>query len=300
MLYKLGKSPARPHAGLKLRDYIQPHLLPPVPENFGHETLVPEWGMLGNGPGPGNPSTAPNGVGDCAIAGPYHAELLWCAEGKKKVSVDTACVLAAYSEITGYDPAKYDPKTGQNPTDQGSDVQKVSEFWRTTGLKDAAGAVHKIDAFMSIEPGNLQQLYYALYLFDGVGIGIEFPAEYMSAFAANQVWGAVDNPTIEGGHYVLGLGRRNGMINLVTWGRTQLMTPAGYRQFNDESFVYLTEEKLINGKDIDGFDMEQLLGDMRDLADESTYDQPPTEPIPVCVLDEDLHEEESEVDDESR
>jgi hypothetical protein len=78
LLYKLGKSPARPHEGLKLRDYIQPHRLPPVPENFGHETLVGDWGMLGNGPGPGNPSTAPNGVGDCAIAAPFHGDVVVC------------------------------------------------------------------------------------------------------------------------------------------------------------------------------------------------------------------------------
>ena len=217
---------------------------------------------------------------------------MWCAEGKKKVNVDTACTLAAYSAITGYDPKQYDPRTGENPTDQGSDVQKVAEYWRTTGLTDAAGAVHKIDAFMSIEPGNLEQLYYALYLFDGVLIGIEFPAEYMSAFAAHQAWGAVKDPSIEGGHAILGVGRRGGNINVITWGRTQLMTPAGYQQFNDETFVFLDEEKLINGRDIDGFDVQQLLADMTDLADESSYDQPPTEPIPVCFPDEDLPEEE--------
>lgn len=256
--YRLGKQPARPHVGLKLSDYITPHKLPPPPEEFGHESLIPNWGMLGN-----------DQVGDCAIAGPFHALMLWNAEGKKPIHVDTPCTLRAYSAITGYDPT--------NPsTDQGSNVQEVSEYWRTKGLRDAKGKVHRIDAFLALEPKNIEQLWQALYLFDGVGIGIDCPEEYQEAFANGQVWDELSDPHIAGGHYILGVGKRNGMINVVTWGRTQLMTAAGYEQFNDETFIYLDEEKLINGKDIDGFDLAQLVADMADLAGELT------EPFPVC------------------
>lgn len=279
--YRLGKLPAQPHEGLKLSDYLRPSKLPPVPENFGHETLVKDWGMLGNGPGRDNPPTAPFGAGDCAIAGPFHALQLWCAEGQKPVHADAVSTLAAYSAITGYDPKDYNQFTEDNPTDQGSDVQKVAEYWRTTGLKDADGTVHKIDAYMALEPKNLEQLWYALYLFDGVGIGIECPAEYQQAFNAGQVWDAIPHPTIDGGHLVTGVGRRGGLINLVTWGKTQLMTGAGYTQFSDEAYVYLDSEKLINSKDVNGFDKDQLIADMADLADASTYD-PPTQPLPAC------------------
>lgn len=266
LMYRLGKAPARPHYGLKLRDYITPSALPTPPENFGHEGLVPDWKMLGN-----------DQVGDCAIAGPFHAEMLWCAMGKKPVRVDTDCTLKEYSAITGYDPAAYDPYLQTNPTDGGSNVQDVAEYWRTKGLRDADGRVHKIDCYLSLEPGNLEQLYHAMYLFNAVGIGIECPEEYQEAFAKGQVWDVLPDPHVVGGHYILGVGRRAAHINVVTWGKTQLMTAEGYQQFNDETFVYLSEEMLIGKRDIDGFNLDQLIADMADLANDA-----PTQPMPIC------------------
>lgn len=266
--YRLGKKPARPDAvKLRLRDYIHPSRLPTPPENFGHENLVGDWQMLGN-----------SDYGDCAIAGPFHALMLWNAMANKKINVDTDCTLKAYSAITGFDPK--DPST-----DQGADVQEVSEYWRTKGLVDADGNTHKIDCYLALEPGNVEELYQATYLFKAVGIGIKCPAEYQQAFARGQVWDRVKRPHIEGGHYILGVGSRAGLINTVTWGRTQLMTPAGYEQFNDETFVYLDEEMLINGTDIDGFNLRQLINDMKDLAEETVPEIAPAdcESLPVLA-----------------
>lgn len=248
MTYKLGKKPAREGAvKLQLSDYLDLSKLPTPPANFGREHMLPhwpDWKMLGN-----------DTVGDCAIAGPFHALMLWNAEAGKTINVDDACTLREYSAITGYDPK--DPST-----DQGSDVQQVAEYWRTTGLTDDDGGVHKIDAYVALQPGNIAQLWAALYLFDGVGIGLSFPAEWQTATQNNELWDKVRNPNIEGGHYVLGVGRRSGYINLVTWGQQQLMTEAGYQEFNDETIVYLDEDKLINGKDINGFDLATLKADL--------------------------------------
>lgn len=269
--FKLGKQAALPHDGLKLRDYLATSALPPVPDNYGHEMLVPSWGMMGN-----------DTVGNCAAsAGPFHAEMLWCAMAKKSVNFNAANAIAEYSEIAGYNPK--DPST-----DQGADVQKVAEFWRTTGMKDADGNRHKIDCYLSLEPGNLTQLYQAMWLFGCVGIGIDFPAEYMQAFNRGQIWDKIDSPHIEGGHYILGVGRRAGFINTVTWGRTQLMTPAAYQQFNDETFVYLNEEMLIKGQSIDGFNVDQLMADLADIESEAP-EQPQnkecnTLPLPLTFV----------------
>jgi len=266
-MYRLGKLPAQDTVKLSLGDYLLPSLLPPLPSgDFGHQSLVTTWGMLGNGFDPHNPPYAPNGVGDCAIAGPYHAQQLWTAEGKRQFSVDTDCVLRTYAEVTGYDPAQYDPATDNNPTDQGSNCQDVAQYWRTTGLTDAAGNVHKIDSYVAIEPGNWQELLYALYLFDGVGIGVNLPSQWMKATGAGEPWDAVDEPDIEGGHFILGVGYVDGCLNVVTWGQQQLVTRAGYEQFNDETWIYLSKDKLVNGKTLDGFDIHQLIADMKILA----------------------------------
>jgi len=243
---KLGKKPARPGAvKLQLSDYLDTSALPTLPDKFGRENLVPHWGMLGN-----------DTVGDCAIAGPYHETMLWNAEANRRIDVSDAVVLQTYSDVTGYNPA--DPST-----DQGTDVSVMAAYRRNHGIVDANGKVHKIGAYVSLTPGDLTELWYALYLFDGIGIGVKFPQEWMAAFRYGSPWGAVQNPTIEGGHYVSGVGKHNGgMLGVVTWGKVQWMTPGGYQQFNDETYAYLTEEKLINGKDDHGLNLSKLRDDL--------------------------------------
>lgn len=268
--FKLGKLPAAPElCKLRLSDYFDHTALPTPPENFGHETLVTSWGMLGNGQAPDNPKYAPNGAGNCGIAGPYHALTLWNLEAGKHVPIDTETVLKAYSEIAGYDPKQYDPDTDYNPTDNGSNVNQVAAFWSKHGLPDSSGAVHKVSAYLALDPGDIDQLWQALYLFDGVGIGIAMPEEWQLATQLGQVWDVLDDPTIAGGHYVLGVGRRGGNLNIITWGQTQLMTPAAYQAANDETLVYFSEEKLLNGKSIDGFDRAALIKDLQTLAKDS-------------------------------
>lgn len=265
---KLGKNPARHTAKLSLRDYLTMDKLPTPPDNYGHETLVADWQMLGN-----------DQVGDCAVAGPYHAIMLWNAEAQKAVNVNTDTAVKTYSAISGYDPA-----TGAN--DNGCNVEDVAEYWRTQGLTDADGNVHKIDAYVALEPRNVEELWVATYLFDGVGIGVELPQEWMEAFQAGQAWDAISTPTVEGGHYILGVGRRAGMLNVVTWGKTQLMTAAGYEEFNDEAFAYFSSEKLINGVDIDGFNRDQLLADLKDLEGEALTTVPTPEVPQINEVEE--------------
>jgi hypothetical protein len=269
LLGKLPPVPDKPK--LRLADYVKISDLPPVPEEFGHESLVKSWGMLGNGfDPPNNPAYAPNGVGDCAIAGPYHSLQLWSSEAGRAFNVTTERVLETYGEVTYYDPKKYDPFTGGNPTDQGTNVQDMAEYWRNSGFADCDGRIHKIDAYLALEPGDIDQLWQAMYLFDGVGIGIQCPKAWQAAFQNHQVWDAIAevNPgDIAGGHYVTGVSRRGGNIGLVTWGQVQMMTPAGYSQFCDEAFVYYSEDRFnAKGVDINGFDKAQLMDDMMELA----------------------------------
>lgn len=268
--FKLGKLPARPElCKLQLRDYLDHAALPAPPDNFGHETLVTTWGMLGNGAAPDNPKYAPNGAGCCAFAGPYHAIQLWNAEAGREVSIDTDVVLETYGAVTGYDPKKYNPKTDENPTDRGGNVIQVADYWAKTGFPDTTGKTHKIGAYVALDRGDVDQLWQALYLFDGVGIGVEMPEQWQLATQLGQVWDSLEYPNIVGGHYILGVGRRNGLLNVVTWGQTQLVTPDAYSEFNDETLVYFSEEKLLNGKDIDGFDRAALLADLQEVAKDS-------------------------------
>lgn len=261
MTYKLGKRPARKGYGLRLRDYAPKGVLPPLMPrgDFGHQRYIRDWGMLGNGPDPSNPSAIPDGVGDCAIAGPYHAEMLLNAVGGKSFNIDTDRVIKTYSDVTGY-------VLGDESTDQGSNVDDVANYWHRTGLTDSDGKVHKVDAWAHLTPGNMEELLYAIYLFDFVGIGVQFPMEWMQAMNAGEVWDEIDEPNVEGGHYIIGVGWVQGHIDVITWGQEQLLTPAGYEQFSDEAVVYVSRERLdASGKDLNGFDIDQLMADFQAL-----------------------------------
>jgi hypothetical protein len=245
---KLGKLPARPGAvKLRFSDYLDLSKLPTPPAEFGHETLVTDWGLLGN-----------DSAGDCVWAGGGHETILWNIEAGHRVSFSTANTLADYMAVTGYNPN--DPST-----DQGTDMQVAADYRLKTGLLDANGNRHRIGAYLAITAGNLQEHLIASYLFGAVGIGITFPLSAMHQFDAGQPWDIVPGATIDGGHYIPLVSFRGGLLNVVTWGKVQPMTEAFFASQNDESLAYLSPEMLIDGKSLEGFDLAQLQSDFNDL-----------------------------------
>jgi hypothetical protein len=250
----LGKRPATDDSrDLMFSRYVEPTVLPTPPAQFGHEALFgpKAWGMLGN-----------DEWGDCAWAGPAHETMILTTEGGHPATFTTASVVGDYSAGTGFDPNAGPP--GSNPTDKGSDVREVLGYRRSTGIADADGKRHKIGAYVKLEQGNLNQLYQALYLFQVVGIGVEFPATAMDQFHAGKPWDVVDGAKIEGGHYIPVVARRD-LIEVVTWGALQGMTEAFYTKYCDEAWAYVSEVDLQNGRDPEGFDLAQLRADLAGL-----------------------------------
>jgi hypothetical protein len=249
---KLGKKPATDDSrDLLFSTYLDATKLPAVPAQFGHESLFgpKAWGMLGN-----------DEWGDCAWAGPAHETMLLSKEGDKPATFTTAGVLSDYAAGTGFDPKAGPP--GHNPTDKGSDVHDVLKYRRKTGIVDAAEKRHKIGAFVKLEPKNLTHVYQALYLFQVVGIGIEFPGTAMEQFNEGKPWSVVPGASIEGGHYVCCVGKRQN-IDIVTWGALQQMTIEFFETYCDEAWVYISGEEISDtGKDLEGFDLAQLRADL--------------------------------------
>jgi len=247
----LGKKPATyDERDLQFAHYLDPAFaLPPHPLNFGHEQAFPAkgWGMLGN-----------DRAGDCVFAGGAHETMLWNAEAKNIVPFSDACVLSDYSALTGYDPS--DPST-----DQGTNVRDALKYRQKTGLIDANGVRHKIGAYVALEPGNLQQLLEALYLFGAVGGGFKFPDSAMKQFNKGKFWSVVPGANIEGGHYVPVVARRSLIVG-VTWAQTQPMTTTWYKVYNDEAWAILSPEMLSSGKSPEGFDLPTLISDLKEVA----------------------------------
>lgn len=254
--YKLGKKDARPGAvKLRLSTYLDKSVIKGIPQAFGHQKLVTDWGMFAN-----------DQVGDCAIAGAAHETMLWCTEGGKPCNFTDESVLETYSAVTGYDPSQTDAD-GNNPTDAGTDPAEFAEYRRTTGITDADGNLHTIGAYLALDQGSVSQLGAAMFLFSAVGIGLQLPESAQDQFQAGQVWTPVSGSPIEGGHYINGAARDNDSnIGIVTWGAFRWMTASFYRQYNDETLVYLSEEFLSAGVSPEGFNLAQLQADLADIG----------------------------------
>jgi hypothetical protein len=242
MALKLGKLvPKHDPRTLSFTQFQVAATLKAAPIGFGHQGLIPSWGMLGN-----------DRAGDCVVAGGAHETMLWNAIAKRTIPFDAKSVLSDYSTVTGYDPV-----TGAN--DNGTVVLDYLKYRRNTGALDAVGQRHHIGAFVALEVGNWTQLLEALYIFDVVGIGVEFPNTAMTQFENGQPWSVVPGAQIEGGHYIPIVGRpKISTLNIVTWGKVQPMTRAFYKKYCDEAWGILSTESLANGKTAEGFDLTAL------------------------------------------
>ncbi|WP_305781482.1 hypothetical protein [Nocardia nova] len=243
---KLGRNPSPAAPKLKLADFLDVSWWKPkVPENFGHTKAVANWGMLGN-----------DRYGDCVWAGAAHEHMLWNAANDRTVDFTDDNVLQAYSDVTGF--RKDDPNS-----DQGTDMATAARYRQKYGLEDSLGRVHKIGAYLALEPGDLDQLATATYLFGAVGIGIIVTDVAMDQFNKGKPWTYVRRANAEGGHYVPVTARQSGLYLPISWARPQPMSPHYYEKQADEIIAYVSEDYLDNDKSPEGFDSNALVTALR-------------------------------------
>lgn len=262
MTLHLGKrDPTYDSRDLKYATVLATGSLPPVPPphgGYGMDFGSTGWLMLGNGP---DDTVFPGfkGCGDCAWAGPAHETMESCKNAGRPVpQFSGKTVVDQYAEYSGFDPT-----SGTNDT--GSNVRDVLTWRQTKGLFDDAGTAHKIGTYVALEPGDLNQLWEALWLFEAVGIGIQFPNSAMDQLQAGQPWSVVPGTTIEGGHYIPLVGQPTaGIWTCVTWGQRQVMTAQFLSAYCDEAWAWIDPERYtqVTGETQQGFrdaDLEKYL-----------------------------------------
>lgn len=247
LVFKPGKqAPVYDRRDWRFMDFLPSGGLPQFPAphgGFGSDFPIHGgWKMLGNGPcddGTVNEAWAAfNGAGDCAWAGPAHEEMEMAHNSSHPIPRFTCLnILNQYSAYCGYN-----LQTGQN--DQGSQIRDVLQWRATKGLLDADNKVYKIGAYYSLEPGNHQQMWEALYLGENIGIGIQFPESAMNQTNANQTWSVVPGAQIEGGHYIPLVGHSTPTSwTCITWGSRQLMTDSFLIKYCDEAWAYISPDR---------------------------------------------------------
>jgi hypothetical protein len=120
---------------------------------------------------------------------------------------------------------------------------------------------------LALEPGNIEHLYLATYLFGAAGIGLRLPSSALAQSEHGQAWDVVAGASIEGGHYVPLIGRQANGLHVVSWGLDQLMTEAFLQQYCDEAVAYVSQECLVDQKKSpEGFSYDDLIADLAALA----------------------------------
>lgn len=240
---KTGKKPAQYDAKLlHLSDFESVKVPVIAPIGYGHyQKIKQNWGMLGN-----------DRVGDCVLAGADHETMILTSITGKTASFTEGTAVSDYSAITGYNPR--DPST-----DQGTYMKDAMSYRRHTGILDSNNKRHKVGAYLALEPGNWTQLLQALYAFTVVGIGIEFPDSAMDQYFANKPWTVVKGSAVDRGHYIPVVGRPTSTyLEIVTWGRAMRMSETFYKKYNDESYVFISNEGLVNGISPEGYNLTDL------------------------------------------
>lgn len=249
---KLGKGDARhdPRT-LLLASYVTP-ALPTPPVSYDLTTKVgSSWGMMDN-----------DQIGDCTCAAAGHLIMEWTANAAKKMVTPTdKQIVAAYSAVTGYNPA-----TGAN--DNGAQEIDVLNYWRQTGI-----ASHKIGAYMALEPANHVHIMDSVYIFQGCYIGVQLPISAQAQTQNHQPWsvppgGTTGNgkPGSWGGHAIPVVAYDARGVTVVTWGALQIMTWGFWEAYCDEAYAIVSNDYITGKKTTpEGFSLQQLQEDLADL-----------------------------------
>lgn len=185
--------------------------------------------------------------GDCVYAADGHITVMqtfWGQGAAYVVSEQQA--LAAYSQMTGFDPS--DPST-----DQGDTLQNGLDFMRKYGFGG-----HKIAAFAQLDINNMDDIKLAVAEFGAVDLAMNFPAVAMDQFNAGKPWDVVSNDGgIEGGHCVLLVGYTDAYLYVVTWGKIQKVSYAFFKKYFVEAWALISHDWVNSqtGKDPEGVDL---------------------------------------------
>lgn len=272
VIFRPGVKPNDPR---RARLYFSTFRKPGVtaPASVDYYSQLQNIGMLGN-----------DNWGDCVEAENGHIVEQQTQVGQgTEVVVTEAQALAMYSAITGFDPNAGPP--GQNPTDNGTEIQAGLNYLRKTGV-----AGHVIAAFAQLDPSNMNDVKLAVSEFGMVDIGLAFPASAMDQFNAGQPWDVVQGSQIEGGHCVGVAGYDDQYLYVYTWGAVQKMTYAFWNTYvagnGGEAWAVISQDWVnkASGKDVEGVDLASFGAQFAALTGQANpFPAPAPAPTPVPV-----------------
>ena len=254
--FRLGKKPAEPgKIKFKLASYVDLDL-PKPPEHFRHPT-PPPWREYAN-----------SQYGNCVWVGAANETRLWEREGGIGTPMFTSkTVLSDYAAVTGF-------RLDDPNTDQGTSMPDAASYRRHTGVLDARGNRHKVDAYAALRLRDEKYLRAALWVLGGLGVGMIFYDYNMRQFDEGKPWDWEEGGRQEGGHYIPAVGiAPSGNIVCVSWGREVEMTMEFYMRAVDEVIAYIDLDRINRNTRLspEGFNGDRLMHDLGLVADGKVY-----------------------------
>lgn len=196
-------------------------------------------------------------LGDCVIAGYYHAKGVATANAGDAFNATNEQVTKDYSAIGGYVP-------GNESTDNGCDEITALNYWTSTG--DQGGT--KILGFLQIDETNVQETQLACYLFENLFYGMCLPDAWISPFPSSSgfVWDVAGAADFNNGHCVAGYGYDTTGVLVDSWGLKGKITYEANKKYCASAnggalYAIITPDIIAKAsqKALNGFDWTTLL-----------------------------------------
>jgi hypothetical protein len=209
---------------LNLDSYFNSSLRPPPSKvDWSHEPST--FGMMLN-----------DSIGDCAIATICHQIQLWSLYTlPQAIMVPDPMVQQIYSAVSGYDPTKKNPITGENPTDTGCIMGDVFKWWEANKILGTSPATA-----VAIQANRIDHLKWTTDIFGSSPIGVTLPESAMEQTDRGKPWDVTPiQSQIAGGHAipVVAYDDSHQMATVITWGQRQLVTYRFLVKYCDEAWA---------------------------------------------------------------
>jgi len=223
---------------LRLADYVDlRHDAPPMARNW---TIAERYPWLMN-----------DRLGCCTITGIAHFIQNAALANDEIVAFSDAEIVAAYSAVTGYDPA--DPTT-----DRGGVMVNALTYARRVGIGGK-----KIGAFVRVDVGDHLEVQAAINLFGGIYVGAALPKRIREQLVwtvpVQREMNDLDTPGGLGGHAFLFLGYDRHHVRALPWRNPTFATVEWMKLYVDEAWAIIDERWVTRERPApNGFDIDRL------------------------------------------